>query len=1074
MSETGIGASVKRLEDYRFLTGRGTYTDDINQPGQTYAYILRSPHANATINAIDTSAAAAAPGVVAIFTGADMEVGSLPCGWQVNNKDGSPMAEPGHPPLAQGKVRHVGDQVAVVIAESLAEARSAAELIEVDYTEHPAVIDMRKAIEGGPAVHDDVPSNICYDWELGVEADVDAAFANAHHVTEIDIVNNRLIPNAIEPRAAIGSFDRATGDYTLYTTSQNPHVIRLLMGAFVLQIPEHKLRIVAPDVGGGFGSKIYHYAEEAIVTWAAPKVGRPIKWTAERSESFMTDAHARDHISHAKLAMDENGKFLALKVDTLANMGAYLSTFSTCVPTYLYATLLAGVYTTPLIYCGVKAIFTNTVPVDAYRGAGRPEATYLLERLVDRAAREMGMDQQEIRRRNFIPSDAFPYQTPVALEYDSGDYDATLNAAIAAGDVAGFAARKAASAANGKCRGIGYSTYVEACGIAPSAVVGSLGARAGLFESVRENERGQALVADISARLVTAPIERIDEQIRASLSGLSDFLHYDRAALVLLSDDGTEATAVDVILRRPQAAEPGVATQSALPWHFSRFRAGDIIHIARVADLPDEATAERARFTELGITSYLSIPLKAGEDVFGAISFAAFERTADWPQSMIPRLKLIGEIIAAALARKRAVDALRRTAERFQLAINGSREGLWDWDMQTDKVWYSPVWRDMIGFSEADMATYIWSDHVHPDDLEPARRCRKAHFNGETEVFRNEYRHRHKDGHWIWIEARGACARDDDGKPVNFAGHMTDISDRKNAEARLQQQTNYDHLTGLPTNHFALPRLEQALKRAGRIHHKVAVIAIGGEEIERVATALGRAARDAALLEISRRLQSVLGDGDWLFRSSTYEFLAVLPDIATSSQVEQMALALLQTAHEPIRDRDADRGGLAERRHHRGAKRRRHRDGDRAQRPRRPAEGARERRQYPKLLLAGPARRRGAAPGHARQPARGGRARGSGSAISAVDRRSRRRADRRRGAAALGPSRFRHRAPRSVHPDRRGVRPDRAHRRVGAAHGLSPGPVPGRNNTTNGSASRSTCRRARSRTARSPPPCATR
>ena len=496
MSETGIGASVKRLEDHRFLTGRGTYTDDINQPGQTYAYILRSPHANATINGIDTSAAAAAPGVVAIFTGADMEVGSIPCGWQVNNKDGSPMAEPVHPPLAQGKVRHVGDQVAVVIAESLAEARSAAELIEVDYSEHPAVVDMRKALEGGTAVHDDIPNNLCYDWELGDEGEVDAAFANAHHVTEIDIVNNRLIPNAIEPRAAIGSFDRATGEHTLYTTSQNPHVIRLLMGAFVLQIPEHKLRIVAPDVGGGFGSKIYHYAEEAIVTWAAPKVGRPIKWTAERSESFMTDAHARDHITHAKLAMDADGKFLALKVDTLANMGAYLSTFSTCVPTYLYATLLAGVYTTPVIYCGVKAIFTNTVPVDAYRGAGRPEATYLLERLVDRAAREMGMDQQELRRRNFISKDAFPYQTPVALEYDSGDYEATLNAAVAAGDVSGFAARKAASAANGKCRGIGYSTYVEACGIAPSAVVGSLGARAGLFESanVRVNPTGSVTV----------------------------------------------------------------------------------------------------------------------------------------------------------------------------------------------------------------------------------------------------------------------------------------------------------------------------------------------------------------------------------------------------------------------------------------------------------------------------------------------------------------------------------------------------------------------------------------------------
>lgn len=496
MSETGIGASVKRVEDKRFLTGRGMYTDDINQPGQTYAYILRSPHAHAKINSIDTSAAASAPGVVAIFTGDDMEVGSLPCGWQVNNKDGSPMKEPGHPPLAKGKVRHVGDQVAVVIADSLAQAKSAAELIAIDYEELPAVVDMRKALEGGPLVHDEIETNLCYDWEIGDKGECDAAFQKAHHVAKIDIVNNRLIPNAMEPRAAIGDYNQATGEYTLYTTSQNPHVIRLLMGAFVLQIPEHKLRVVAPDVGGGFGSKIYHYAEEAIVTWAAPKVGRPIKWVAERSESFMSDAHGRDHISHAELALDENGKFLALRVDTMANMGAYLSTFATCVPTYLYATLLAGTYTTPIVHCNVRAIFTNTVPVDAYRGAGRPEATYLLERLVDRAARETGIPQDEIRRRNFIPVDAFPYQTPVALQYDSGDYFTTLEQAQKVADTDGFAARKAEAASRGKLRGIGYSTYLEACGIAPSAVVGSLGARAGLFESanIRVNPTGSVTV----------------------------------------------------------------------------------------------------------------------------------------------------------------------------------------------------------------------------------------------------------------------------------------------------------------------------------------------------------------------------------------------------------------------------------------------------------------------------------------------------------------------------------------------------------------------------------------------------
>ncbi|MEC8006618.1 MAG: xanthine dehydrogenase family protein molybdopterin-binding subunit [Pseudomonadota bacterium] len=493
---TGIGASVTRVEDYRFLTGQGTYTDDINRPGQAYAYILRSPHAHARINGIDTTAAGAADGVVAIYTGADMQTGGLPCGWLIHSRDGSPMHEPPHPPLAQGKVRCLGDQVAIVIADSLSQAKAAAELIEVDYDVLPAVVDMKAAAGGGTLVHDDIGTNVCYDWVIGEEGDVDAALAGSAHVTEIDIVNNRLIANAMEPRAAVSDFDRATGEYTLYTTTQNPHVIRLLMGAFVLSIPEHKLRIVAPDVGGGFGSKIFHYAEEAILTWAAGKLARPIKWTAERSESFMTDAQGRDHVTTAKLGLDANGKFTALKVETMANMGAYLSTFASSVPTYLYATLLAGCYTTPVIFANVKAIFTNTVPVDAYRGAGRPEATYLLERIVNKAAKEMNLDPVEIRTRNFIPSDAFPYQTPVALEYDSGDYMATLKRAQELHDTAGFAARRAEAEARGKKLGLGYSTYLEACGIAPSAVAGALGARAGLYESaeVRVHPTGSVTI----------------------------------------------------------------------------------------------------------------------------------------------------------------------------------------------------------------------------------------------------------------------------------------------------------------------------------------------------------------------------------------------------------------------------------------------------------------------------------------------------------------------------------------------------------------------------------------------------
>jgi len=496
----GIGASVRRKEDLRFLSGRGQYTDDINRPGQTHAAILRSPHAHAAINGIDTAKAKAMPGVLAVFVGADMAaegIGGLPCGWQIHNKDGSPMAEPPHPVIAVGKVRHVGDPVAVVVAETRQQARDAAEAIMVDYAPLPAVATTPAALApGAPEVHDGVKGNLCYDWHIGDKAAMEAAFAGAAKVVSFSTTNNRLVPNAMEPRAAIGEFDTTSGDYTLYTTSQNPHVIRLLMGAFVLHIPESKLRVVAPDVGGGFGSKIYHYAEEAIVTWASAKVKRPIKWTAERTESFMSDAHGRDHVSEAQLALDAQGKILGLKVHTLANMGAYLSTFAPCVPTYLYATLLAGVYTTPVIYAEVKAVFTNTVPVDAYRGAGRPEATYLLERLMDVAAAEIGMDRVAFRRQNFIPTDAFPYQTPVALQYDSGNYHATLDQALAAADWAGFEARRAAAKARGRLRGIGISTYIEACGIAPSAVVGSLGARAGLYEvgTIRVHPTGSVTV----------------------------------------------------------------------------------------------------------------------------------------------------------------------------------------------------------------------------------------------------------------------------------------------------------------------------------------------------------------------------------------------------------------------------------------------------------------------------------------------------------------------------------------------------------------------------------------------------
>jgi aerobic carbon-monoxide dehydrogenase large subunit len=492
-----IGLPLKRREDQRFLTGAGQYTDDVVMHGQTYAVFLRSPYAHARIKSIDTAAAAKAPGVVRIFTGADLaeaKVGGLPCGWLIHSKDGSPMKEPPHPVLAQGKVRHVGDQVALVVAESVSQAKDAAELIVVDYEELPAVIDITKADGHAGSVHDEVANNVCYDWGHGNKDAVDAAFKTAAHVSTLDIVNNRLIPNAMEPRAANASYTKHDESYTLYVANQNPHVERLLMCAFVLGLPESKVRVIAPDVGGGFGSKIFLYAEETALVWASKHVGRPIKWTADRSEAFLTDAHGRDHVTKVELALDAKGMFLALRVKTIANMGAYLSTFASSVPTILYATLLAGQYKTPAIYAEVKAVFTNTAPVDAYRGAGRPEATYVVERIVEQAARDLKMDPAAIRRQNFITE--FPYATPVGLTYDTGNYEAHLAKAIEMADVAGFPARKAASAAKGKKRGLGYSCYIEACGLAPSNIAGALGARAGLFEAgeVRVHPTGTVTV----------------------------------------------------------------------------------------------------------------------------------------------------------------------------------------------------------------------------------------------------------------------------------------------------------------------------------------------------------------------------------------------------------------------------------------------------------------------------------------------------------------------------------------------------------------------------------------------------
>lgn len=494
MGIEGIGARVARKEDKRFLTGKGRYTDDMSVPGMKYAAFVRSPYAHARISGIDVSAAQEMPGVIGVLTGKqllDDGIGNLICGWMIHSKDGSPMRMGAWRPLAHETVRYVGDAVAIVVADSVLEARDAAEKVAVDYEVLDAVIEAVDAIKpGAPQIHPEAPGNLIFDWEIGDSAAADAAIAAAAHVTEIELTNNRLSPNPMEPRATLGIYDTGEDHYTCYTTSQNPHLARLVMSAFYNVAPENKLRVIAPDVGGGFGSKIYIYPEEIVCLWASRRTGVPVKWTSDRTEAFLTDAHGRDHVSTVKMAFDANNRVTALKVDTIANLGAYMSLFSSVVPTYLHATLLSGQYDIPAIHCNMRTVYTNTVPVDAYRGAGRPEATYLLERTMETAARELGVSPAELRRINFIRS--FPHQTPVILTYDAGDYEASLDAAMQAADWAGFAARKAEAKTRGKLRGIGMSCYIEACGLAPSAAVGSLGAGVGLWESaeVRVNAVG--------------------------------------------------------------------------------------------------------------------------------------------------------------------------------------------------------------------------------------------------------------------------------------------------------------------------------------------------------------------------------------------------------------------------------------------------------------------------------------------------------------------------------------------------------------------------------------------------------
>ncbi len=465
MVKFGVSQPVTRKEDQRFLTGTGRYTDDINLPGQAHAFILRSPHAHAVIRSIETSKAKAAAQVLCVLTGEDVAadgLGDVPCIAAVTNRDGSKSPVPPNPLLKRERVRHVGDAVALVVAETLDAARDAAELVAVDYDPLPVVTDTARAAGPDvPLVWDDAPNNIVYDWSTGDEAATEAAFAAATHVTRLDFVNNRVIINSMEPRGAVGSHDPAGDSYTLYTTTQGGHYVRDVVAGSILDVAPERVRVVTPDVGGGFGMKLFLYLEYALTLWAARRVGRPVKWTCDRSQAFVSDTQGRDHVTHAELALDADGKFLAVRAQTYANMGAYLSNFAPSVPN---KRMQVGVYAIPTAYVAYKGVYTNTVPVDAYRGAGRPEAIYLIERLIDVAARELAIDGAELRRRNYIPADAMPYTTCLKVTFDSGEFARNMDDAMALAGWKDFAKRREAARSRGLLRGIGMAYYIDITG----------------------------------------------------------------------------------------------------------------------------------------------------------------------------------------------------------------------------------------------------------------------------------------------------------------------------------------------------------------------------------------------------------------------------------------------------------------------------------------------------------------------------------------------------------------------------------------------------------------------------------
>ena len=517
MGQFAVGQALRRKEDDRFITGQGCYGDDVNLPGQGYACFVRSPYAHADILSIDVSAARHAPGVIAVLTGKDLAaagLGSMPCIARLPGRDGKPAVLPHREALPQGRVRHTGEPVAIVIADSVARARDAAELVAVDYAELPLVADTAEAMtEGAPQIWPQAPHNLCLDWETGDARATEDAFARADHISRLKLVNNRLIANPMEPRMAIGEYDRATERYTVHTATQGVFRWRGLVAEPIFHLPPDRMRVRTYDVGGSFGMKAFVYPEQIVCAWAAKQIGRPVKWTGERAECFLTDNQGRDHLTDAEMALDKSGKILAVRCHITANIGAYASVMGPGVPTVAAGGLQVGVYAVPALYVNVRAVFTNTAPVDAYRGAGRPEAAYVIERLVDCAARELNMAPDALRARNFIPPEAMPYRSAGGFSYDSGNFNHVMQKAKQLADWDGFAARREARRADGRLRGIGMAYYVEKAG-GPPQETARISARPDgtilVYMGNQSNGMGHETVyAQVAADTLDIPFEKI-------------------------------------------------------------------------------------------------------------------------------------------------------------------------------------------------------------------------------------------------------------------------------------------------------------------------------------------------------------------------------------------------------------------------------------------------------------------------------------------------------------------------------------------------------------------------------------